>query len=81
MTLCDHLALSHRFGGSFPPLSSPVTVHTYISHLLPRIVSLVVPFLMVYDPKTDSQLKSWLVKNLEPMYDHPLYPLDLCLGS
>ena len=23
--------------------------------------------LMIYDPKTDPQLKSWLVKNLEPM--------------
>jgi hypothetical protein len=29
--------------------------------------------LMIYDPKTDPQLKSWLVKNLEPMSVHP-YP-------
>lgn len=30
---------------------------------------------MIYDPKTGPQLKSWLVKNLEPMYVHPLLPL------
>jgi hypothetical protein len=33
--------------------------------------------LMIYDPKTDPQLKSWLVKNLEPMYAHNL---DLSFG-
>ena len=29
---------------------------------------------MIYDPTTDPQLKSWLVKNLEPMCVHPLPP-------
>ena len=29
---------------------------------------------MIYDPKTDPQLKSWLVKNLEPMCVYPLIP-------
>ena len=36
---------------------------------------------MIYDPKTDLQLKSWLVKNLEPMFVYPPPPRSFIWGS